>query len=45
MRLILNSNQIDAVLMYDWIVEDVLPNIQNTKEYKLFKNSMTKYIK
>ena len=40
-RLILNSTQKDALIIQDWIVDDVMPQLQKNKIYKL----NNKYIK
>jgi prophage antirepressor-like protein len=44
-RLILNSTQKDALIIQDWLVEDVMPQLQKNKIYKLNSKNMQKYIK
>ena len=34
-RLILNSKQKDALIIQDWLVEDVMPQLQKNKIYKV----------
>ena len=44
-RLILNSTQKDALIIQDWLVEDVMLQLQKNKIYKLNSKNMQKYIK
>lgn len=43
-RLLLYSEQDDALKIQEWLVEEVIPSIQNTGKYKFNKSSLNKYI-
>jgi prophage antirepressor-like protein len=44
-RLILNSTQKDALQIQEWLAEDVMPQLQKNKMYKLNNKDIQKYIK
>jgi prophage antirepressor-like protein len=43
-RLLLNSNQKDAIVFQEWLVDDVLMNLQKNNEYVLTKNNIKKFL-
>ena len=44
-RLILNSTQKDALQIQEWLAEDVMPQLQKNKIYKLNNKDIQKFIK
>ena len=43
-RLLLNSNQKEALVFQDWLVDDVLMNLQKNNEYVIIKQNIVKYL-
>ena len=43
-RLLLNSNQKEAIVFQDWLVDDVLMNLQKNNEYVVIKSNIKKFL-